>query len=169
MKNLVFSLIALCLGTCAALAQSSHPLTEVLSKHWQTSKEFTLAVIDKMPESDFSFKAAAPEMGFGEMASHIADANMSYCAAATGAKPAAKGTDFSKAAVVKHVTDSFDFCLASLGKMDDAALMKTIGEGARKSTPFERFWGAFTHTAHHRAQLEVYLRLKEIQPPNYKF
>jgi uncharacterized damage-inducible protein DinB len=25
----------------------------------------------------------------------------------------------------------------------------------------------FTHTAHHRAQAEVYLRVKGIQPPNY--
>lgn len=25
------------------------------------------------------------------------------------------------------------------------------------------------HTAHHRAQYEVYLRIKEIKPPDYRF
>jgi len=169
MTKLLFSFTALCLGASAAFAQSSHPLADILVKHWQTSKEFTLAVIDKMPDDQFSFKAAAPEMGFGEMASHIADANMSYCSSAVGATPPAKGTDFTKTAVVKHVTDSFDFCIGRLQKMDEAGLMKMTGEGRRQSTPFERFWGAFTHTAHHRAQLEVYLRLKNIQPPDYKF
>lgn len=169
MIKFLLSFTVLCFGACGAFAQSSHPLSDVLVKHWQTSKQFTLAVIDKMPDSQFSFKAAAPEMGFGEMASHIADANMSYCSSATGAKGPAKGTDFSKSAVVKHVTDSFDFCIAGVQKMDDAALMKAMGEGRRQSTPFERYWGAFTHTAHHRAQLEVYLRLKDIQPPDYKF
>jgi uncharacterized damage-inducible protein DinB len=169
MNKLLFTVTALCLGASAALAQSSHSPADVLVKHWQTSKEFTLAVIDKMPDDQFSFKAAAPEMSFGEMASHIADANMSYCSGAVGAKPPAKGTDFTKAAVVKHVTESFDFCISGLQKMDHAALMKVMGEGRRQSTPFERYWGAFTHTAHHRAQLEVYLRLKDIQPPDYKF
>jgi uncharacterized damage-inducible protein DinB len=169
MTKLLCSFAALCFGTCTALAQSSHPVSDVLVKHWQTSKEFTLAVIDKMPDGQFSFKASEPEMSFGEMGSHIADANMSYCSSAVGAKPPAKGTDFSKSAVVKHLTESFDFCIAGIQKMDDAGLMKTVGEGRRQSTPFERYWGAFTHTAHHRAQLEVYLRLKNIQPPDYKF
>jgi uncharacterized damage-inducible protein DinB len=169
MNRLLTAAAALCLGASAGLAQSSHPLSEVLVKHWQTSKEFTLAVIDKMPDDQFSFKAAAPEMGFGQMASHIADANMSYCSSAVGEKPPAKGSDFTKSAVLKHISDSFDFCIAGIRKMDEAALMKTVGEGPRQSTPFERYWGAFTHTAHHRAQLEVYLRLKNIQPPDYKF
>jgi uncharacterized damage-inducible protein DinB len=169
MNKLLFTVTAFCIGASAALAQSSHPLADALVKHWQTSKEFTLAVIDKMPDEQFSFKATPVEMSFGQMASHIGDANMNYCASAVGAKPPAKGTEFTKSAVVKHVGDSFDYCLAGVQKLDDAALLKTLGTAPRQSTPFERYWGAFTHTAHHRAQLEVYLRLKEIQPPDYKF
>jgi uncharacterized damage-inducible protein DinB len=36
-------------------------------------------------------------------------------------------------------------------------------------TGFEWLWAYFTHTAHHRGQLEVYLRLKSIKPPDYVF
>ena len=169
MKNILFPLTVLSLGACTVFAQSPNSLTSVLVKHWQTSKTFTLAVIEKMPDEQFSFKATPAEMSFGEMASHIADANMSYCSSAAGAKPPAKGTEFSKTAVTKHLTESFDFCIAGIQKADEAALLKTVGQGARQSTPFERYWGAFTHTAHHRAQLEVYLRLKNIEPPQYKF
>jgi uncharacterized damage-inducible protein DinB len=169
MKKFLVPFVIFCLGGSAIFAQSSNSFTTVLAKHWQTSKAFTLAVIDKMPDDQFSFKATPAEMSFGEMASHIADANMAYCSMAAGAKPPAKGTDFSKAGVTKHLTESFDFCIAGIQKADDATLLKTLGEGQRQSTALERYWGAFTHTAHHRGQLEVYLRLKNIEPPGYKF
>jgi uncharacterized damage-inducible protein DinB len=34
---------------------------------------------------------------------------------------------------------------------------------------YEALWYTFTHTAHHRAQAEVYLRLKSIKPPQWRF
>jgi hypothetical protein len=34
---------------------------------------------------------------------------------------------------------------------------------------YDVLWYAFTHTAHHRAQAEVYLRLKNIKPPSWRF
>jgi uncharacterized damage-inducible protein DinB len=34
---------------------------------------------------------------------------------------------------------------------------------------YEALWYTFTHTAHHRAQAEVYLRLKNIKPPSWRF
>jgi len=30
-------------------------------------------------------------------------------------------------------------------------------------------FGVFVHTAHHRAQCEVYMRVKGIKPPSYTF
>ena len=39
----------------------------------------------------------------------------------------------------------------------------------RKMTGFEWLWAYFTHTAHHRGQAEVYLRVKGIKPPDYVF
>ena len=169
MKKLVGIAAAFVLFAGLAAAQDSHSLVDLLVKHWRTSKEFTLAVIDKMPDDQFTFKASPAEMSFGEMASHIGDANMSYCSRAFGAKAAPKGTDFSKSAAVKHVTDSFDYCIAGLEKLSNAELRESKGEGARQATAFELLWGGFTHTAHHRAALEVYLRLKGITPPPYQF
>lgn len=168
MKKLA-GLAIFALFACLASAQSGDSLTDILVKHWQTSKNFTLAVAEKMPGNEYSYKATPIEMSFGQMASHIADANMNYCSLAFGEKPPAKGTDFSKAGAEKHLTDSFDFCIAGLKKMSDDELKKTVGKAPRQSTAFEALWGGFTHTAHHRAQLEVYLRLKGIAPPDYKF
>jgi uncharacterized damage-inducible protein DinB len=152
-----------------ASAQSGDSLVDILVKHWQTSKNFTLAVADKMPENEYSYKATPIEMSFGQMVNHIGDANMHYCSLAFGEKSPARGTDFSKAGAEKHLTDSFDFCIAGLKKMSNEDLKKTMGKAPRQMTAFEALWGGFTHTAHHRAQLEVYLRLKGIAPPEYKF
>jgi uncharacterized damage-inducible protein DinB len=41
--------------------------------------------------------------------------------------------------------------------------------GTRKMTGFEWLWSYFTHTAHHRGQAEVYLRVKGVKPPDYVF
>jgi uncharacterized damage-inducible protein DinB len=43
------------------------------------------------------------------------------------------------------------------------------GPEGRQSTVREQLWAAFTHTAHHRGQAEVYLRVKNIKPPGYRF
>lgn len=165
-------LAAILAVSCVGLAysQDSHPLVDTLVKHYQASKELTLAVADAMPADNYSFKATDPQMSFGEQMNHIAAANANYCAAGLETKsPLGKLDDASKAAAVKNLNTAFDFCLDGLKKLTDAGLMKTVGSGARQRTVFECFWGGFTHTAHHRGQAEVYLRLKGITPPQYKF
>jgi len=44
-----------------------------------------------------------------------------------------------------------------------------VGPETRKMTAFEWLWAYFTHTAHHRGQSEVYLRIKGIKAPEYVF
>jgi uncharacterized damage-inducible protein DinB len=48
-------------------------------------------------------------------------------------------------------------------------LDKIVGPPARNLTGYEWLWSYFTHTAHHRGQAEVYLRVKGIKPPTYVF
>lgn len=154
-------------------AQDTHAFVDLLVKHWQTSKTFTLAVVDAMPDDQYTFKASPAEMSFGEMANQVAGANMHYCAAAYAAPPSQgdekNAKDYSKATVTKRLSDSFDFCIEGMQKMTDGDLLKTRGKAPRQMTAYEFLWGAFTHVAHHRGQLEVYLRLKGIKPPDYKF
>jgi uncharacterized damage-inducible protein DinB len=169
MKKWFLVLVGACAMSGAALAQDSHPLVDAIAKHWQTSKAFTLAVIEKMPEDSFSFKATPAEMSFGEMASHIGDANQFYCSTALGGTRGSKGSDFSKSGAIKHLNETFDYCIDGIKKLSDADLTKAVGKAPRQSTVFEALWGGFTHTAHHRAALEVYLRLKGLEPPQYQF
>lgn len=169
MKLITSCSLLLCIAMPVAFAQGNR-LVDTLVKHWETQKTLTLAVADAMPEQDYSFKATPAEMSFGEQMNHIAKGAANYCSRGLGSpNPLAGSLDNSKASAVKNLGTAYDFCISGLQKMNDADLMKTVGSSPHQITAFEAFWGGFTHTAHHRGQAEVYLRLKGIKPPTYTF
>lgn len=148
-------------GLCLAPAFAAD---EGFLKHWSTAKELTLAVADAMPAVGYSFKPNPDEMSFGEQMVHIANANYNYCTRITGGKsPFKKPETIDKSTAVKLLGDSFDYCTEIFqGVKDPDAAGKPM-------TPREVMLGAYAHMAHHRGQAEVYLRVKGIKPPQYKF
>lgn len=170
MKLSILSLVIGLLGSQLIQAQGKTVLVDEMVKHWQTSKDLSLAVANAMPEDGYTFKATDAEMSFGEQMNHIALANAHYCSGALGEKsPMDKGSDNTKATAVKNLGKAFDYCIAGIKKMTDGDLQKSVSSQGHLISPFELFWGGFTHTAHHRGQAEVYLRLKGITPPTYQF
>jgi uncharacterized damage-inducible protein DinB len=139
-------------------------------KHWKTARELTLAVADAMPAENYDFKPNPEEMSFGEQMAHIAQANDSYCARMSGGKsPFVKPEKFDKAAVMKLVGESFDYCSEVITPLSDDQLSEMKGPEGRQVSVRELTGGVLVHMAHHRGQTEVYLRLKNIKPPAYKF
>lgn len=170
MKKITLSVLCLALAQVLLAQDSGKTIVNELVKHWQISKSLSLAVAQAMPEDAYSFKASEPEMSFGEQMNHIALGNTNYCAAASGTKnPLSKGTDNTQATAIKNLTASYDYCIEQLSAMTDADLQTSKKVSSGQMTAFELFWGGFTHAAHHRGQAEVYLRLKGITPPAYKF
>ena len=109
----------------------------------------------------------------------IAAANVGACATASGmARPTVPAQlaaalkdekiDVDKDSAVKFLSDTFDFCNSAVASMTPEKLDAVVGT-TRKMTGFEWLWAYFTHTAHHRGQAEVYLRVKGIKPPDYVF
>jgi uncharacterized damage-inducible protein DinB len=170
-----FALFALLALASPVFGQSAK---ELLSKHWATSKTFTVAVAEAMPAESYSFRPNAEEMSFGQLIVHIATANNSAFATVSGEKAPAlpeklagwrKDPAVDKAAALQFLNDSFDFCLRLMASLPEETLSATQGPEGRQTMGYERIWGYFTHTAHHRAQAEVYLRVKNIKPPAYTF
>jgi uncharacterized damage-inducible protein DinB len=135
-------------------------------KHWATAKDLTLAVADAMPADDYGFKPNPEEMSFGEQVAHIALANFSYCARAAGTKSTATKPDtYDKATVTKLVGESFNYCAGVITPLTDDQFNEMRGQTSVR----ELTEGVVMHMAHHRGQIEVYLRLRGIKPPTYKF
>jgi len=172
MKLLTFFVLAV-----PALAQST--VKDALVKHWNTSKEFTIAVAKLMPAESYGFKPVPAELSFSEVLLQVAGANLNACANASGTKrpdipqkimDAINGKgDVDKNTVMEFLTSSFDFCNQAIAALAPEKLDALAGPENRRMTGFEWLWAYFTHTAHHRGQLEVYLRLKGIKPPDYVF
>ncbi len=175
MRKLLLTTLALALP---ALAQTS--IKDALVKHWKTTGEFTIAVAKAMPADSYNFRPNPEEMSFGHVMAHIGQANLGACAVASGldrpavpAKLAAllrdEHSDVDRATAISFLQTTFDFCNRAVDSMTPAKLDAMVGPGNRKMTGYEWLWAYFTHTAHHRGQAEVYLRVKGIKPPDYTF
>ena len=142
----------------------------IFARHWQTTKEFTLAVAEAMPAEGYDFKPNPEEMSFGQLMIHIADENSQSFGRAAGTEPLAKPAATDKQTAIKFLTDSFDKCAKEIDAMTPEQLDKEVYKfQGRPVTAYEALWYAFTHTAHHRGQAEVYLRVKNIKPPRWRF
>jgi hypothetical protein len=171
-------LLTICALALPAFAQST--IKDSLVKHWQVTTDFTLAVADKMPADGYGFKPVPEELSFGQLMIQIGVANVGACAFASGMPRPAVPQNLSaalkdenqkveKAAAVQYLKDTFDFCNKAVASVTPEKLDAMVGSAQRKMTGFEWLWAYFTHTAHHRGQAEVYLRVKGIKPPDYTF
>jgi uncharacterized damage-inducible protein DinB len=170
--------ISICLQTATVLAQTpvpmpSGPFIDAFQTHWTTAKELALAVADAMPTEDYNFKPVPAEMSFGEQMLHIASASYYYCSFIADTKSPyaepAGGAKVEKAAALKNLGASFDYCSKVFDGLDESKLSQMHGEGSRRLATEEVMLEIMIHMAHHRGQAEVYLRLKGITPPKYKW
>jgi len=175
MKKVLTILLA---ATPLIFAQDA--IKDALAKHWKTTGEFTLAVAQAMPADQYNFRPVPEEMTFGQVMAHIGAANVGACAIASGMKrpddpPKIAAwrkdnkLDIDKDTVVQYLTSTFAFCNQAVDSLTPEKAGAIVGPAARHMTAFEWLWAYFTHTAHHRGQAEVYLRLKGIKPPDYTF
>jgi uncharacterized damage-inducible protein DinB len=149
---------------------SGRDFKTALVQHWKTSKEFTLAVAVTMPAEDYEFKPNSEEMSFGGLMIHIADEISHDCARAARTQPLPKPNRSSKEAALKFLNESYDKCVREVESIAPDQFDVTVYkyEGAEISV-FEALWYGFTQASHHRGQAEVYLRVKNIKPPAYRF
>jgi uncharacterized damage-inducible protein DinB len=177
MRMRSLTLLGAALVTLPAVAAESD-FKAMFVKHWQMAKEFTLAVAEAMPAESYNFKPNPEELSFGQLMIHIASQNSDSCASATGTKPppsipssdimVPRETD--KPTAIKLLTLSFDTCAKELDALPPEQWNKEVykfrGQPVLAS---EALWYTFTHMAHHRGQAEVYLRMKNIKPPAWRF
>jgi uncharacterized damage-inducible protein DinB len=144
---------------------------------WKISKQFTLDVANAMPAELYTFRPNPDEMSFGEQIVHIAGANAFRFAEISSVKapfefqPGKMPTD--KESAVRMLEQSFEYVIQVLPGLAPEQLKRTWQIPSWKGRPEPdgraMILNMFVHTAHHRAQCEVYLRVKGIKPPDYMF
>lgn len=173
----VLSLIPITAVAQNAKVGSVLDMTEFMHD-WQISKQFTLDVAEAMPSESYGFKPNPEEMTFGEQMIHIAVSNVYRFHQITGIEAPfsidlTKLPSPDKANVLKVLGQSFDYVIDVLPRVTPEQLQRTwhIPSWKGRNDPDGRAMivNMFVHTAHHRAQCEVYLRAKGIKPPDYTF
>lgn len=177
---MLFALLAITAGVATAQDSKIKSVLDMSEfiRDWQISKQFTLNVANSMPTDLYSYKLNPEEMTFGEQMNHIALANAFRFNQITGIKAPfpldlQNPPPSDKAAALKLLEQSFDYVLGVLPRITAEQLTPTwhIPSWKGRNDPDGRamILNMFVHTAHHRAQCEVYMRAKGIKPPDYSF
>lgn len=171
----VLSLLSLLLTV--SVTHAARPMTTItqLTADWQRAREFTKEYLDTMPEDGMGFKPTPEIRSFAEQMLHLAAANYSFAAMASGKANPYQGKKLeemselkTKEALTKTVLASYDFVLDAVKSLTDAQLGETVKMGQREMTRELVLAKGFEHQTHHRGQATIYIRMKGIKPPNEK-
>ena len=150
-----------------ALIAFAHAANDDYARHFGALTKLSIAVAEAMPAGKYGYRPHPESMTFGELMSHIAGTNFAFCAGlkdtAAPARPPAKGKD----AVVKFLSDSFDYCAAIIPNLTEDQLRQVHQSPDGRLPGREVLLAMYVHVAHHRGQAEIYLRNNGIRPPRY--
>ncbi|MDP8981382.1 MAG: DinB family protein [Acidobacteriota bacterium] len=168
---LSLSPLALLRANAAATVCPSYFAKGLLAR-WTSSREYTLAVFDKMPEEQLAFRPTPEQWTFAQQFTHIADGSLLIAAPLHGDKAVYTGAaprQLARAELRQHLEHSFTYVAEAIQRLpDDAAGEQRIEFlGGEKLLKRELCYRLLDHVAHHRGQAIVYLRLKGITPPEY--
>jgi uncharacterized damage-inducible protein DinB len=170
-RNLISGLAAAAVPASAETSFAAQWKDSFL-KHWKVTRDYTIEFLDDFPAEHYSFKPVDVQRSFGEQMVHLGRANVAYMNSfGLLAPPAAPDENAAPDAVRKYVIASFDYVTEVLNKASEADLMRTDLKLGRLKvhSGTDLCMRAYMHTAHHRGQLVVYLRLKGITPPTWAF
>ena len=168
-RFLIFTLACATLLCAGQPASAQSDLKAIVVKHLTTSRDFSLKVAEQMPDADYGFKLTPPQMSFGEQMAHLASDQAALLAPFTNAKPSpSKPASMSKKDVIAFVRQQYDQSIALVQKLTPAQINGTYNLGAPMSG-VELLMFVLDHSTHHRAQAEMYLRVKGITPADYEF
>lgn len=167
MKKL--ALLASILLASVALYAQSDPLSAGNKATYNMIKNNLVRAAEKMPEENYAFKPTPEVRSFGQIIGHVADAQYTFCSAASGEKNPAPGIEkgkTSKADLVQALKDGFAYCDKTYDGMTDAHapdIVKFFGREQAKLTVL-----AFNnaHNDEHYGNIVTYMRLKGLVPPS---
>jgi hypothetical protein len=173
----VIGLVVLILsGPCLASAQIPAGMKVGLSQYLQSGyeglKSNVVGAADRMPETDFGFRPSTmPQVRtFAQVLAHIAASQFGTCANLKGESNPAAGRDLekelaTKAAVMKSLQDSFDFCDSAVSRLTDANASELVKVGRGEAARAAVLAGLLAHTSEMYGISTVYLRAKNLAPP----
>lgn len=137
------------------------------AKHFGALSKLSIQVAKAMPAEQYAFRPHPESMDFGDLMSHIATTNYQFCAGLKDADTPTLSSPTSRDAVIKFLSESFEYCSAVIPSLTEEQLNKVHNSPDGRLPGREILLAMYIHVAHHRGQAEIYLRDKGIKPPSY--
>jgi uncharacterized damage-inducible protein DinB len=128
-----------------------------------------LKAAEKMPEGEYKFQPTPETRTFGQILGHIADVNLSLCAAGAGVKASApeyEKTKTTKADLIAALKQAFAACDDAYAGMTDAKAREPIKFLGGEKSRLSAFDFNVAHNYEHYGNLSTYMRLRGIVPPS---
>jgi uncharacterized damage-inducible protein DinB len=168
MKFQIPAVLAVALAFLAVATRAQCADSTEYARHFGALSKLSVAVAEAMPPDQYGFRPHPESMTFAELMSHIATTNYQFCAGLKDSEPPALPSAADKDAVIKFLSDSFDYCSSIIPKLSDEQLAKAHNSPDGRLPGREVLLAMYIHVAHHRGQAEIYLRDKGIRPPAYR-
>ena len=166
--SIVLAALVLMSPLTAQDAPDPAPISGEYSKHFGALHALSVAVARAMPSEQYTFRPHPESMTFGELISHIATTNYLFCAGLKDSETPALPAQVGKEAIVKLLSDSFEYCSSVIPHLTGDQLRGTHNSPDGRLTGREILLAMYVHVAHHRGQAEIYLRDRGIKPPPYR-
>jgi hypothetical protein len=146
-------------------------LTQYLQGSYDGLKSNVIKAANKMPEADYGFRPSTMSevRTFAQVLAHIAESQFGTCASLRAEPNPMAGRSLekelaTKAAVLKALQDSFDFCDAGVGRLSDSTASELVKVGRGEAARAAATVGLLAHTSEMYGISTVYLRARNLTP-----
>ena len=148
---------------------TKNPVSTVVKEILPRQQKNLVAAAEEMPADKYDFKPTPQQMSFAKLVMHIAESNSFLCSKISDT-PEPKSAELKetdgKDKLVAALKASFDFCSATLAKVDDSKLGDTVELfGGRKGPRAFAMFALTNDWADHYSAAAQYLRLNGMLPP----
>lgn len=137
---------------------------------WKNAADYTLQFARAMPEDYYGYTPTPVEMTFLEQLKHIGGNMVWLCSSyldgsKTHIDPSKAGT--SKKELIAMLEQSFAYATQTINALTEKDLNEKVDFISGPMTRRRILMLMTDHVTHHRGQLVVYLRMKNVEPPKY--
>ena len=137
---------------------------------WKNATDYTMEFARSMPEDYYGYTPTPVEMTYREQLKHMAGNMVWLCSSylggsATHVDPQKAGN--SKKEIIAMLEKSFAYANQTISVLTEKQLNEKVDFIAGTMTKRRILMLMTDHVTHHRGQLVVYLRMKNVEPPKY--
>ena len=150
-------------------ADPPSPAVAALRGQWRGVTANITTAASELSEADYAYKPVATVRSFGQLFAHVAGSQFSICASALGEpareEDAVEKSATTKAAILRALKESTDYCARAYAQTDAAAAATTQLYGQRAPRLNALTLNA-VHNGEHYGNIITYMRMKGLVPPS---